>query len=257
VADLPSWLHWLESCPSTNTWAIDHAAALIHGDVVYTPKQTAGRGQYGHHWESPPGVLTASFVIDRVPVDRLSGFSLVMGLGVVQAIEGLVPEVGGRLKLKWPNDVWLEDRKVAGLLCESAWKPGAIFTRVVVGVGLNCEVDFVPEQLAMMAGAQVPISLHQVVPNVPSPQQFLESIRSCLLQFNQRLWFPLQESNLEMFGGMLRSRDALFGKSVTIEVGNDVVVGEAVGIDGAGRLLIKISNGEVRSIASGRIVGID
>jgi BirA family transcriptional regulator, biotin operon repressor / biotin---[acetyl-CoA-carboxylase] ligase len=175
----------------------------------------------------------------------------------VQAIEGLVPEVGGRLKLKWPNDVWLEDRKVAGLLCESAWKPGAIFTRVVVGVGLNCEVDFVPEQLAMMAGAQVPISLHQVVPNVPSPQQFLESIRSCLLQFNQRLWFPLQESNLEMFGGMLRSRDALFGKSVTIEVGNDVVVGEAVGIDGAGRLLIKISNGEVRSIASGRIVGID
>ena len=62
----PPWLHWLAQTPSTNSWALAHAAELQHGDVVFTPQQTAGRGQGDRVWYSPPGVLTASFVLDGV-----------------------------------------------------------------------------------------------------------------------------------------------------------------------------------------------
>jgi BirA family transcriptional regulator, biotin operon repressor / biotin---[acetyl-CoA-carboxylase] ligase len=252
MADFPGWLHWLETCPSTNTWAIGHGAELIHGDVVYTPCQTAGRGQYGRQWQSPTGVLTASFILDRFPVDRLSGLSLVVGLAVIAAIETLLPELQDQLKLKWPNDIWLREGKLAGILCESSLRSRSVFTRVVVGVGLNCEAVLNPVELSHPA-----ISLHQVVAEVPNPQQFLELIRHYLLHFSQLLWFPVVESNLEMFLPMLQSRNLLRDRQVTIAVGEEMLVGTVVGIDGRGQIEIKFSNGVLRSIHSGRIVRLD
>jgi BirA family transcriptional regulator, biotin operon repressor / biotin---[acetyl-CoA-carboxylase] ligase len=263
MTDFPVWLHYLETCPSTNTWAKNHAAALIHGDVVFTPQQTAGRGQQGRRWQSPEGVLTASFILDRFPVERLSGLSLIVGLSLIEAIEALLPDLQNQLKLKWPNDIWLQERKLAGILCESSLSSGsnhdannanpagqqAVFTRVVVGIGLNCQATLDQTELTNPA-----ISLHEVMPEIPNSQQFLESIRHYLLHFCQALWFPVRETNLEMFLPMLRSRNVLLAKQVTLEIGNELLRGQVMGIDGGGQLQIKFFNGEVRSINSGRII---
>jgi BirA family transcriptional regulator, biotin operon repressor / biotin---[acetyl-CoA-carboxylase] ligase len=161
---LPSWLHWLPETPSTNTWAIEHAAQLQHGDVVFTPKQTAGRGQFDRVWQSPPGVLTASFILDEVP---LTGLSLAVGLAVIYAIEDLInsPNI---LQIKWPNDIWHQQQKLAGILCE------VHKTRVVVGIGCNLQVD-------LPAALSNAISLHQLHALEISELAMLTSIRRYLL----------------------------------------------------------------------------
>ena len=110
---LPDWLYWVESCGSTNTWAMEHCKQLYHGDTVFTRQQTAGRGQRGRVWYAPSGVITASFILDNISINQRSGLSLAVGLAVIYAVEDLIPKLTGTLQLKWPNDVLIQGRKVA------------------------------------------------------------------------------------------------------------------------------------------------
>ena len=109
---LPHWLHELETCPSTNRWSMENLHVLDHGDVVFTRRQTAGRGQYGRSWQSPQGVLTATFVLQDFPIARIHLLSLVTGLMVIDSLEMLMPNLDGIPKLKWTNDILIQgDRK--------------------------------------------------------------------------------------------------------------------------------------------------
>jgi BirA family transcriptional regulator, biotin operon repressor / biotin---[acetyl-CoA-carboxylase] ligase len=239
------WLHQLDHCPSTNTWAIEHSETLIHGDVVFTTRQTAGRGQHGRQWQSPDGVLTASFVLDRFPVDRLPGLSLVVGLAIIHAVESLLPGLAGELKLKWPNDIWLDDRKLGGILCESSIRGMAIFTRVIVGVGLNCQVDLASLSAPAMSLEQALIQ-RGMVGDVPRSVEFLATMRQCLVHFTQ---MPLAG-----FESMQRSRDLLCGRTVTLEINDERLMGKAIGINPQGQLQVQMADGSVRSLYSGRII---
>jgi BirA family transcriptional regulator, biotin operon repressor / biotin---[acetyl-CoA-carboxylase] ligase len=116
---LPHWLHQLETCPSTNRWAMEHLHFLNHGDAAFTRRQTDGRGQYGRSWQSPQGVLTATFVLQNFPMARVHLLSLVAGLAVIDTLETLMPDLHGIPKLKWTNDILIRGRKVSGILCET------------------------------------------------------------------------------------------------------------------------------------------
>ncbi|WP_348250569.1 biotin--[acetyl-CoA-carboxylase] ligase [Stenomitos frigidus] len=251
---LPIWLHWLESCPSTNSWAIAHLPQLQHGDVVYTPQQTAGRGQHGRVWHSPPGVLTASFVLEHIPVAQLPVISLGAGLSVIYAVEDLLPSLQGTLRLKWSNDVLLNGRKLAGILCEAT--ASGTLGRVVVGIGLNCRVDFEQAGLDISTIGQA-ISLHQVSPLVPDPLLLLDRLRHYLLQ-TAGLLKPEQNTGestgLTALLPALRSRNALLGHTIIVETGSEQVTGQAAGISDRGYLLLQLPNGEVRSFVSGHIL---
>ena len=251
---LPTWLHWLESCPSTNSWAIAHLAKLQHGDVVYTPQQTAGRGQHGRVWHSPPGVLTASFVLEHIPVAQLPVISLGAGLSVIYAVEDLLPDLQDTLRLKWSNDVLLNGRKLAGILCEAT--ANGTIGRVVVGIGLNCRVDFEQAGLDASAIGQA-MSLHQISAIVPDPLSLLDRLRHYLLQ-TAGLLKPEQHTHesagLTALLPALRNRDALLGHSIIVDTGNEQVTGAAAGISDRGYLLLRLPNGEVRSFVSGHIL---
>jgi BirA family transcriptional regulator, biotin operon repressor / biotin---[acetyl-CoA-carboxylase] ligase len=253
----PTWLHYLETCPSTNTWAIAthqesaHSNYLNHGDVVFTPHQTAGRGQQGRTWHSPTGVLTATVVLDEIPAIQLPATSLAAGLAVIYAVEDLVPDCQGLLRLKWPNDVLLEGRKLAGILCEAS-SIGAI-SRVVVGVGLNRCVDFSVEPLQDIAHRTA--SLHQISNHVPQELALLERLRHYLLQAVGVL--RLQDQSGQGLGSLLpalQSRDALLGQTLTVEIGMERVVGVGAGIGDRGHLLLRLPGGQIQALASGHIL---
>ncbi len=237
----PDWLKILETCPSTNTWAIAHAEKLSHGSVVFTRQQTAGRGQHGRVWSAPPGVLTASFIVDRFPVQQLSGFSLAVGLAVIHAIADLIPTVRDSLRLKWSNDILIENRKLAGILCETSISGST--TRIVVGIGLNREAD-----LLDVAGH--PISLHQVAHLVPDEMQLLERLRHHLLEVSA----TVAQSGLSSFLVELRERDVLCNRTLTIELAGQQLTGQAIGIDEVGRLRLLLPNGQVQTFTSGHIL---
>lgn len=252
--NLPQWLHWLDSCPSTNTWAIDRASQLARGDAVFTRNQTGGRGQYGRIWHSPPGVFTASFVLDRPHSNLLSGLSLAVGLAVIYALEDLVPDCAGKLQLKWPNDISIDRQKLAGILCEATAGNSSEKTRVVVGIGINRCVDFATAGLDARAIGNA-VSLHSIANSVPDELTLLDRLRQYLLQATDMLarTNKAESSGLALLLPELRHRDALLGCNAAIELAAETITGIGAGIDESGRLLLRLPDDNVRAFASGRV----
>ncbi|PZV16130.1 MAG: biotin--[acetyl-CoA-carboxylase] ligase [Leptolyngbya sp.] len=252
--NLPDWLHWVDSCSSTNTWATAHADRLPHGAVVFTRHQTAGRGQHGRTWHSPTGVLTVSFILD-FPIAQLSGLSLVIGLAVIHAIEDLLADQRGKLRLKWSNDVLIAGRKAAGILCEASGSRSGQ-TRVIVGIGINRCVDFVQAGLAPDQVGNA-ISLHEISNVVPEELALLERSRHYLMQVRDII---VQKCDSTQFSGIvplfpeLHQRDGLRDRSVTIDLNGELISGQAMGFDDQGRLLVRSLNGVTRAFTSGRII---
>jgi len=226
-----TWLHHLATCPSTNTWALEHLATLNEGNVIFTEEQTAGRGQHGRSWQSPEGVLTASFILESV---LLSGFSLAVGLAVIFAIEDLIPNLAGKLQLKWPNDLYVSERKLGGILCEGKGQ------KLVIGIGLNCRSELPVAEA---------ISLHQLTDFVPENLELLEKLRQTLLEAASLI----RVQGLTPLLPELRRRDLLANRQITITHNQETLFGQGAGIDAQGRLLIALADGQVRSFMTGNV----
>ncbi len=236
----PSWLHWLDQAPSTNSWSIEHLQKLHHGDVVFTPHQTAGRGQFDRVWHSPLGVLTASFILDGLDPSKQSGLSLAMGLVVIYAIEDLAA-CSNCLQLKWPNDIWYDQRKLAGILCEVSKD------RLIVGIGCNLRVDFAAAGLGDRITGN-PISLHQIYAPVITELALLERLRHYLLETAG----ILQYQGLEPLLPALRQRDGLLDRSISLELSQETIYGTGAGINDLGQLQIRMTNQQIQTFATGR-----
>jgi BirA family biotin operon repressor/biotin-[acetyl-CoA-carboxylase] ligase len=243
---LPPWLHWLDECPSTNTWALQSLDRLTQGDVVFTPRQTAGRGQQGRSWYAPAGVLTASFVLQPLAPPELPWLSLAAGLAVIYAVEDLLTLPALALGIKWPNDVLLWGRKVAGVLCE------ARFPQAVVGVGLNRQVDW-PRVLAASAMDLSPTqvaSLSEVSDTPPEVMPLLTKLRDYLLQAHG----VIRQKGLTGLLPQLRQRDVLYGCPLVVQTSEGMISGVGAGIDALGRLQVQRSDGTIQALAAGRVV---
>ena len=121
----------LERVGSTNAHALDHDHDWVTADL-----QTAGRGRRGRVWTSPPGNLYASALCRDDAVTRDGLLPLRAGLALHDAVVKIAPAAAPRLALKWPNDLLLDGRKVAGLLLEARIQEG--HRRLVLGFGVNC-----------------------------------------------------------------------------------------------------------------------
>ncbi len=129
-------LHFYRSIGSTNAEAMRLAAAgAPEGTLVIADEQTAGRGRAGRRWLTPPGSgLAASLVLrPELPGSQIGHLALLGGVATAQAIESLCKL---RPQLKWPNDVWINEKKVAGILGESSHSTAGL-EWVVLGIGIN------------------------------------------------------------------------------------------------------------------------
>ena len=150
---------------STNTYLSRLAATLPGGTVIYTPCQTAGRGQKGNSWESEDGKnLTFSLLFKRPPVKARDQFYLseASALAVVEALTALA---GDGFTVKWPNDVYWQDKKICGMLLENSLDGSDIAT-CIVGIGLNVN------QERFVSDAPNPVSLL----NITGQEHDLESL---------------------------------------------------------------------------------
>ena len=133
------------------------------GTVVLAEEQTAGRGRDGRSWRSPPGGIWLGMLL-RPPLPAAGVLSLRVGLVVADVIEevlGIRPTSlsGPRASLKWPNDVLLNERKAAGILCESRWQGDAL-QWLGMGIGINV-ANVIPAELADRA-----VALRELRPDV-------------------------------------------------------------------------------------------
>lgn len=160
-------------------WCIHHrdvtvstnldARGGVPGDVFTADYQTAGRGRLDHRWLSPPGVnliMSAVIGVNGLDPECVSTLPLVVGLSVVKALPGEIR--GEKVSLKWPNDVLLGRRKLAGILCE---RHGDI---VVAGIGVNVKKQDFPPEIASRAAYLGEESVMKV------RERILESLGRCL-----------------------------------------------------------------------------
>ena len=137
---------------STNTYLSRLAATLPGGTVIYTPSQTAGRGQKGNSWESEDGKnLTFSLLLKRPPVKARDQFYL-SEAAALAVVEALTAEAGDGFSVKWPNDVYWQDKKVCGMLLENSLD-GTDIATCIVGIGINVN------QERFLSEAPNPVSL--------------------------------------------------------------------------------------------------
>lgn len=212
----------LRSTPSTNTRAHELAAAgAPHGTLVTAAEQTAGRGRQGRTWTAPAGRALLCSVVIREP-SRL----LPLAAGVA-----IADTVGEDARLKWPNDVLLEGRKVAGILVEG--RPQQRWA--VVGVGLNValrDADFPPELRSRAA-------------TLGLGPEAIEPTLTGLLVALQR-WISVSD---EQVLDEVRARDSLRDHGVRWSGGR----GRAVGVDDHGRLLVTTARGDVLALDAGEV----
>ncbi len=147
---MPRYIHLSETA-STNSYLSRVASALPSGSVIYTYKQTAGRGQKGNSWESEPGKnLSFSSLFKGLPVPPARQFVICEAVSV--AIADALAPVAGEVRIKWPNDIYHNDGKLCGILIEHSLIGSAI-AHTIVGVGINVN------QIRFISDAPNPVSL--------------------------------------------------------------------------------------------------
>jgi len=204
------------------------------GAIATADHQTAGRGRLGRRWvDAPATAVIVSVCLRPPPKRRAPELSLVAAVAVACALEATT---GAAAQIKWPNDVLLGGRKVAGILAEMR---GAA---VVVGIGVN--VNQTDDELP--AGAKVPAgSLH----SLDGVVRDREAVLAMLLAELDRRYAAWCDEGLAVLGPELNARDFLLGRAV-VAAG---LAGTAAGIDGAGRLLVATPDGTI-PVESGEIV---
>jgi BirA family biotin operon repressor/biotin-[acetyl-CoA-carboxylase] ligase len=210
------------------------APDLPEGAVAVCDVQTGGRGRHGRSWDAPAGSSVLASVLLRPSAERqLRELSLVGGIAVAEAVERAT---GLATQLKWPNDVMLNRRKVAGLLAEASG--GA----VVLGIGLN--VNQRREQLPE-GGRVAPASLY----TIDGVQRDRAGVLADLLAALERSYELWLDGGLDALYDGIGARDFLRGRKVLVDGG----AGVGVGIDRSGRFEVDV-NGERRLIESGEVL---
>ncbi|HWA70940.1 MAG TPA: biotin--[acetyl-CoA-carboxylase] ligase [Polyangiaceae bacterium] len=237
----PLTIHTLTG--STNDDALAAArAGAPHGATFVAEQQSQGRGRRGRPWFAANGESLLCSVLLRIPLPpaSISLLALAAGLAVREAVALALPqfEEQGRVRVKWPNDVWVDGKKIAGVLAESQVQGGAL-SAAVVGFGVNVMTTVFPDDIAHSATSLAELG------GVTAREPLLIDALSALEARMQRL---LAGGALAL-AAELSQRDALVGHKVRVE-GTE---GVASGIDDQGRLLLRLHTQEIVAIAAGTV----
>ena len=225
---------------STNERGKELAMAGAPGGLVVTAdEQTAGRGRRGNEWFAPPGsCLLYSALLRPLAADRTQLLPLAVPVAVCEAAEAVAPV---RCQLKWPNDVWVDERKVAGILVEARPDEGW----AVIGVGLNVAIpqDDFPEELRETATSLLPFEGEGGLPPGGAP-----GVRRAREELNESLGRWVDASDEEVLAAF-RALDALSGRRISWEGGE----GTADEIDERGHLVVEKPDGERIALGAGEV----
>jgi BirA family transcriptional regulator, biotin operon repressor / biotin---[acetyl-CoA-carboxylase] ligase len=193
------------------------------GTTVMAEAQTRGRGRRAREWSAPPGTsLLLSMVLRPEAPGAETLLSLRLGIAAARAIEAVAPV---RIGLKWPNDLFVGGRKVAGILCEGAVERGrSLFLVAGIGINVSQNDDDWPDHLQSMAASLEQVGDETVKRHILAGRLIMEWLHASLLKSSR-----LDAAEI----GEFRSRDVLLGRDITVD---DRPAGIALGIGPDGTL---------------------
>lgn len=225
----------LRVCDSTNNVAKQLAEdGAPHGTTVSAGEQTAGRGRQGRGWFAPAGEALLISVIVRPMAERHKLAPLATALAVAETCEQLA-EV--HTQIKWPNDVWIGGRKVAGILIEARPDEDPANSWLVVGVGLNTSLRI----------EQLPAELRETTATLALPRG-TDVLSTLLTRLDS--WLGADSA---LVVDAWRGRDALFGRRIGWDQDESAREGVADGINAAGNLIVECDDGARETLAAGEV----
>lgn len=230
-------IHLFESVTSTNEYLMKHGTSSP--EICLAEQQTAGRGRLGRAWHSPFGQniylsLRYEFSWDG---SMLSGLSLVIGAvlaSILHNVFDLKPQ------LKWPNDIYIDHKKLAGILIQLQTEANGN-TTAIIGVGLNANMlpnDAVPEAISLQT------TLGNAINRTPLVVLMINSMMNALETFGEKGFVAFQE--------LWSSYDMLFQKEVEVVMGKEVKKGISRGIDVHGYFMLETDQG-IHTISAGDV----
>ncbi len=208
------------------------------GTVVLAEQQTGGRGRLGRRWISPPGSVSLSIIL-RPTLIPLTHLIMVASLAVTHSIETVTSL---STQIKWPNDILIRGKKVAGILTEGELRGNGV-DFVIIGIGLNINLD--PATLPQIPATAT--SLSQELRREVPPTRLVQ----CLLSETEKLY--LAASGGEPLHQEWQQRLETLGKRVRVKFGKTVEVGYAESVDSDGSLLLRHPDGTLVRIVAGDI----
>ncbi len=223
-------IEWHDRLPSTQDRAHERAAAgAPHGTAVAARVQTGGRGTRGRVWASPEGGLWISVVARPARPASVECASLRIGLALAPALESIAGLDPGVVQLKWPNDLFVADRKLGGVLTEARWQ-GETPAWLVAGIGLNVRNPLPPDLPATRLADHAP----DLAPEALA-QPVVEAVLGALARGG-----PLDPAELQSFA----ERDWLCGRELSAPV-----AGRAAGVAPSGHLLVAAADGRLAPVS--------
>ncbi len=236
-------LETLEQVDSTNNWITTRLRREdIEQVVVVAESQTAGRGRYGRSWVSPPGVSLAFSLAVSIPesLDLASVLTLTAGVSLAETVGSMASVEPG---LKYPNDLMIGSKKVAGILAEFKKERARDYAVVGIGINVNTRVEMFPDNLHDIATSLLMESGHET-----SREALLAMF---LFQFESRLRELEADGPKSTIQQFRRLAAPYFGKQVTIDGAGEKVTGRTMDISDNGGLVIETAPGVTKTVISG------
>ncbi|MEM3737614.1 MAG: biotin--[acetyl-CoA-carboxylase] ligase [Candidatus Bathyarchaeia archaeon] len=235
-------IHYFKEVNSTQDIAKRLASeGAREGTIVVAERQTNGRGRMGRDWFSPSGGVWLSIILRPRFNPRIQGLTLLAGVAVARAIKRLY---NLEAKLKWPNDVILNGKKVCGILAEVNAEMDLI-NYLVIGIGVNVNVDLSSEKRLR----ETATSIKEVIGKESSRVDFLQ----ILLEEFEHLYRLFA---VEGFGSILnewRGRSETLGALVSVTSVDEEFEGLALNVDGEGFLIVKLRDGSLKRVVAGDV----
>lgn len=220
---------------STNALAAQLAdAGAPDGSIVVAESQTRGRGRLGRRWYSPEekGIYLSIILYPKIEPVKAPGLSVASAVSLADAFTGYGLK---NVRIKWPNDCLIKDRKAAGILTELSAEAGKV-RYVIVGIGLNInhtKTDFPPDISAMATSLR--IATRRKIHRVDFLQRFLRIFEKDYRRF--------LKSGLKGLRRKMLAYSALIGREISLDMRGRVITGTAVDIDLNGNLVVETSQG--------------
>ncbi|MEX6253445.1 bifunctional biotin--[acetyl-CoA-carboxylase] ligase/biotin operon repressor BirA [Providencia hangzhouensis] len=230
---------------STNQYMLERIPSLKSGDTCLAEYQSAGRGRRGRQWVSPFGCnlyLSMYWKLDQGPAAAI-GLSLVVGIVIAETLNKISQE---KVKVKWPNDLYMNDKKLAGILVELTGKTGDA-AHIIIGIGINIGMNknniessnTITQEWSSLRDEVEDIERNELSVNI------IKALRESLVIF--------ENEGLKPFLDRWFKLDNFLNRDVKLLIGDDIITGVERGINEQGALLLQKNNGEIIPYIGGEI----
>jgi BirA family biotin operon repressor/biotin-[acetyl-CoA-carboxylase] ligase len=241
--------HYFPELDSTNIYARQLAEnGAREGEIVIAEAQTQGRGRLGRRWQSPPFANLYFSVILRpqLPPAHAPQITLMAAVALAETVESFIRQSS---TIKWPNDILVGGKKLAGILTEAACDSERLHYVILgIGVNLNYRLAAMPDEIRTRA-----TSVAELTGKSVSRESFLRR----LIHDLDRCYGELEEASFSSLAPRWEAHFGLRGQRVRVELFDQIVTGWARGIDRDGALLVQDDQGRTQRVIAGDVIPFD